>query len=365
VSVLVANTGAGGGWGNGQLRGGVHVSGNVRDILLASTATGQQIIICTQAAAGSGCIGAGGGNNQRRTVIREDRTVVPNKVYVDRQCFTSWVAPAAPTCSAGVGATWKLDPYLPATVGHQELDGSFTPDQQTDHGVLFVTGAIGLQGTEYGLRQCPSTGVYAVDCPGTTGAVFNNALDPLVGSRWTVVADGNIFITGHLVLQRDPRGADVPEPIFTEPIPGVGDDLDVQNVLGVVSWSGGIRLSSWLGQANLLARYPAIDNQNLYLQGMFMAANLPNAAAPVGQLSFDDSGGAYRGQARLLGGVVQKTMGTLGSPGTPGTGYARDWVYDERFRHRGMSPPLFPGFPRFSATGGPGIDDYTFRAGRF
>ena len=75
--------------------------------------------------------------------------------------------------------------------------------------------------------------------------------------------------------------------------------------------------------------------------------------------------GAYRGRARLLGGVIQQTLGTLGSPGTPGTGYARDWVYDERFRHRAMSPPLFPGFPRFSSTGGPGKDDFTFRSGSF
>jgi hypothetical protein len=30
-----------------------------------------------------------------------------------------------------------------------------------------------------------------------------------------------------------------------------------------------------------------------------------------------------------------------------------------------MSPPLFPGFPRFTATGGPGKDDFTFRSGSF
>jgi hypothetical protein len=30
-----------------------------------------------------------------------------------------------------------------------------------------------------------------------------------------------------------------------------------------------------------------------------------------------------------------------------------------------MSPPLFPGFPKFTAATGLGIDSYTFRAGRF
>jgi hypothetical protein len=58
-------------------------------------------------------------------------------------------------------------------------------------------------------------------------------------------------------------------------------------------------------------------------------------------------------------------MGTFGSPGTPGTGYARNWLYDERFRYRGLAPPAFPGFPRFTAATSLGIDSYTWRLGRF
>jgi hypothetical protein len=284
------------------------------------------------------------------------------------------VPPAAPVhCNAGGGAQWKLDPYLLPDRQMQVLTGvpagtgNFTPSQQIDRGVLFITGNVGLQGMEFGLRQCPNVAGPGVApnvnyCQGVTTAIYNDPADPLQGARWTVAADGNIFLTGHLILQRDPRAADL---AFTAPVPGPGDDLDVQNVLGVISWGGGLRMSSWLSPANLANRYPGIDNANLYLQGMFMAPAINGGAAPIGQLSFDDSNGAYRGQARLLGGVIQKTMGTLGSPGTPGTGYARDWVYDERYRHRGMSPPLFPGFPRFTATGGPGKDDFTFRSGSF
>jgi hypothetical protein len=293
---------------------------------------------------------------------------------VRRECFTNHVPPAAPVhCNAGGGAQWKLDPYLlpdrqlQVLTGVPAGTGNFTPSQQIDRGVLFITGNVGLQGMEFGLRQCPNIAGPGVApninyCQGVTTAIYNDPADPLQGARWTVAADGNIFLTGHLILQRDPRAADL---AFTAPVPGPGDDLDVQNVLGVISWGGGLRMSSWLSPANLANRYPGIDNANLYLQGMFMAPAINGGAAPIGQLSFDDSNGAYRGQARLLGGVIQKTMGTLGSPGTPGTGYARDWVYDERYRHRGMSPPLFPGFPRFTATGGPGKDDFTFRSGSF
>jgi hypothetical protein len=187
----------------------------------------------------------------------------------------------------------------------------------------------------------------------------------LPGSRWTIAANGNIFITGHLRYQTDPRGVDLN---FDVP-PGSADDrLAAQNVLGVVSWgqpTGGIRLSRWLSGANLTANYPAVTGTDLILQGMFMAPNINKGAAPSGQISFDDPNGAYRGIVRLLGGVVQKTMGTFGSPGSPGTGYGRDWVYDERFRQRGLAPPLFPGFGKFTASTSLGIDDYTWRMGRF
>ena len=60
------------------------------------------------------------------------------------------------------------------------------------------------------------------------------------GTRLLVAADGNIWITGHLNYRVDPRG---PDAIFSDPIPGdasgssADDQLDVQNVLGIVSWA--------------------------------------------------------------------------------------------------------------------------------
>src|SRR5262249_31479994 len=157
-----------------------------------------------------------------------------------------------------------------------------------------------------------------------------------------------------LNYQVDPRG---PDGNFDSP-PGSSDDrLGVQNVLGLVSWQGGIRLSSWLNGANLTATYPLVGSSDLLLQGMFMATDITGAPAPSGRTGFEDPSVPYRAIAKLPGGVVQKTMGTFGSPGTPGTGYARDWTYDDRFRQRGLSPPLFPGFPSFTASTSLGIDD--------
>jgi hypothetical protein len=57
-------------------------------------------------------------------------------------------------------------------------------------------------------------------------------------------------------------------------------------------------------------------------------------------------------------------MGTFGQPSS-NLGYARDWVYDERFRFRALSPPAFPGFPNFTAATSLGIDSYTWRLGLF
>ena len=60
--------------------------------------------------------------------------------------------------------------------------------------------------------------------------------------RLTVVADGNIWITGPSNYRVEPRGPDGSSAI---PIPGnpggtsADDEMDVQNVLGVVAWGNG------------------------------------------------------------------------------------------------------------------------------
>ena len=252
-----------------------------------------------------------------------------------------------------------------------------------DNHVLYVYNAdVGQVGTSNGLRRgtfsatacTPQTvggaglgdrGLPRHRLVNPTYAIYQDTVTAANGTRLTVAADGNIWITGHLNYRVEPRGADG---FFSDPIPGdasgtsADDQLDVQNVLGIVSWgttatwvptsrAGGIRLSSAL-------------TGDLATHGMVFVANLSGQAEPSGQFSFDDPNGSYRGESLVLGGVVQKTMGTFGQPSS-NTGYARDWVYDERFRYRALSPPAFPGFPNFTAASGLGIDSYSWRLGIF
>ena len=178
--------------------------------------------------------------------------------------------------------------------------------------------------------------------------------------RLTVAADGNICIAGHLNYRIEPRGADG---IFSDPIPGdptgtsADDQLDVQNVLGIVSWG----LRGGRAASGCRAPSPATSRPTPWSSWPTLSGN----AEPSGQFSFDDPNGTLPGRSRsVLGGVVQKTMGTFGQPSS-NTGYARDWVYDERFRYRALSPPAFPGFPNFTAASSLGIDSYSWRLGIF
>ena len=151
-------------------------------------------------------------------------------------------------------------------------------------------------------------------------AIYQDTATAARGMRLTVAADGNIFITGHLNYRVEPRGADG---IFSEPIPGdatgtsADDQLDVQNVLGIVSWGlggwpAGVRLSSAL-------------TGDLATHAMVFVANLNGKAEPSGQFSFDDPNGTYRGDLARPGRRRPEDHGDLRvsrgrTPGTRGTG---------------------------------------------
>jgi hypothetical protein len=343
------------------LNGGIWVNVSVTDLRLANIENvGQSIVIYT-----------GTGVNQRRALIKENRPA--NVTTVVRECLkTAANNTPAGVCGGAGASNWNLDVnQLPNTQTFAGLPvgipcgapsvcpgpPSFSPNLATDYGLIFVNGSIGQAGTLNGLRRGDENGfgpLYAIYQ--NTGALAANKAD---GIRLTVVADGNVWITGPLNYRIDPRG---PDEIFSDPIPGdptgtsADDELDIQSVLGVVSWgtpgAGGIRLSS------------ALPVGDLDIHGMVFVANLSNQAAPSGQFRFDDYTGTYRGISLVLGGVVQKTMGIFGQPSS-NTGFERDWIYDERFRYRALSPPAFPGFPNFTGATSLGIDSYTWRLGLF
>jgi hypothetical protein len=347
--VIVAHSAA------GLLNGGIYVNGRVVDLQLAATGNGQLLVFETPSVAVAGF----GGSSRRRTVITESRAA--GQITVERQCR----GPATGGCGTPRDQ-WNADTTItPVTERTATYTGLLSPNPSTDRGVVFVNsacvnnscgtglGAIGERSTLTGLRKDPSTAV--------TRAIDQN-------TRLTIAADGDIYLTGNLTYQVDPRGGDA---VFDSVNCNQADDdnLNVQNAFGVVSWDGGIHLSSDLNQTEINNTLPVGDphrDGNLRFQGMFMTTNLSGGTSTgEGQISFDDPNGSFRGQASLLGGVVQVTMGTFGVPGTPGLGYARDWVYDERFRCRGLAPPAFPGFPNFTAATSLGIDSYTWRMGLF
>jgi hypothetical protein len=379
------------------LQGGIYVNGSllptasgvpyVADIQLANTADGQTIVIYYSTS---------GSSIPKRIIIEEKRST--NQTIVTRQCLKTTFTDAG-ACISG-GTQWWLDSSTTARNGliaQQVFTGVFSrfpgdgvvpsTTPPLDYGVLYVYNAdIGQVGTSNGLRRgtystagvnCqPRTHVVTPTAGGTkdchttgwsdpTYAIYQSTATASNGTRLTVAADGNIWITGQLNYRVDSRGADG---FYSDPIPGdasgtsADDQMDVQNVLGIVSWGtatpwvpttrpGGVRLSESL-------------TGDLQTHGMVFVANLSASAEPSGQFSFDDPNGTYRGISTVLGGVVQKTMGTFGQPSS-NTGYARDWVYDERFRYRALSPPAFPGFPNFTAASGLGIDSYSWRLGIF
>ncbi len=371
AKVIVANvdnaTGLSGNWttaANATLNGGIFVQGNAFDLQLGAY-TGQ--LVSTTGLPGNGQvviiktnIGVNPTSADQRTVIIENRPAGTTTVV--RQCQAGgnqrlWCA----------GAGWRTDaPVAPPAGGSlpagvqplQVLTGLLSPNLTANNGVIFVTGDIGSNNAQSeGLRRDPTVGA-AVDQSTrlSIGAGAQGAAGIAGGTR------GRIYITGNLNYQIDPRGADgsFDGPPATDPTQD--DNLGVQNVLGVVSWDGGIYLSP-LG-------LPAVGN--LILHGMFMTPNLTGNQGDVneGEFSFgsqtgDACGTAFRGQAQLLGGVVQMRMGCLGTPGTPGLGYSRNWVYDDRFKVRALSPPVFPGFPQFTTNVSVGIDSYGWRAGRY
>jgi hypothetical protein len=345
----------------GNLAGGVFVyNDDVRDLLLAHTATGQTIVIYT--------------SSSQRTVIEEGQPIA-GQTRVRRECRKAAGALDGGVCDS-TGTEWYLlgPTHAAALFREQIFDGVFSPTPAIDRGVIYVadgpgsggnigqTGTAGDPSTLRGLRR----GTFQTLPSNTNGgidlsplyAIYQDTADASRGMRLTVAADGNIWIAGPLNYRVEPRG---PDAFFSDPIPGddtgtsTDDEMDVQNALGIVSWgagmAGGVRLSA------------ALDG-NLATHGMVFVANLNGNGEPSGQFSFDDPNGAYRGISTVIGGVVQKTMGTFGQPGS-NLGYARDWIYDERFRYRALSPPAFPGFPNFTAATSLGIDSYTWRLGLF
>ena len=172
------------------------------------------------------------------------------------------------------------------------------------NGMIFVNGSI--------LRTVgnPNTGLF--------GTVQTD-------TRLTIAADGEIFITDHLVYQSPPNPSDPYDP--------------TKNVLGVYAWCS--NPPSCPGPARNVTIDGALTPSNLFVQASVLA--------PWGKFwvqgwnTLPD-----KGTLRFLGGTVQADFGEWGGFLTDAfgnvigyTAYGRDMTYDQRFLTNN-APPFFP-----------------------
>jgi hypothetical protein len=141
-------------------------------------------------------------------------------------------------------------------------------------------------------------------------------------SRVTVATTGDIQITNNITYQDYTPGS-VPSAEGTT------------NVLGILSWSGNVRIGA-----------TAPNDINVHATVM----------TPNGEFRVDNyTTGPFRGTATILGGVIENTYGAFGTVGTIKTGYLRTFVYDTRMG-RGVAPPFFPTTGKMVITL-PGVND--------
>jgi hypothetical protein len=142
----------------------------------------------------------------------------------------------------------------------------------------------------------------------------------------TVMAVNDIVITGHVRYE----------------VPPSASNENVQNLLGLISWTGNIRVG-------------VTAPDNLVIHGVLMA--------PTGSGLYVDSynSGGVRGTVSLLGGLVAQTYGVVGTFNGQGqlTGYGRDFAYDSRMSD-GKEPLYYPYTGKYIATdrsgGSSGLD---------
>jgi len=141
-------------------------------------------------------------------------------------------------------------------------------------------------------------------------------------TQFTVFAQGDVRITSDLVYQEPPDPND--------------PNSNPANILGVYSHANDVVL--WDGSGGTRG-----TPDNVVLHGVFMAKGREGHTGVVTARGYNTRG--RQGQARLVGGVIQRYYGPFGvfdsSTGQLRNGYFRDFRYDTRLA-RGFAPPFFP-----------------------
>jgi hypothetical protein len=146
----------------------------------------------------------------------------------------------------------------------------------------------------------------------------------------SVFSEGDVVITRDIVYETDPLTV-----------------ADSKNVLGIFTPGGDVRIGA-----------SAPDDISIHATLMTSDAN--------GVVQVDGySSGSPRGTATVLGGVISSYYGAFGTFGSGGirTGYARNFVYDQRLGG-GLAPPFFPTTPFFDPATVQNVNETNWQAHR-
>ncbi len=274
-----------------SVKGGIYVQGDVDQLVLKATGTGQQVYTFKQ------------GNDTW-------------EITVDYTTNTTAV-----TKNEGRIGIYRGTPNGPAPLG----TGGPT-------GQIYVTGQIkSLQGP-------PRTGPLpcGVDYPGSSDNCPDHpppAQIPPALSKETqlhITAVGAIGITGDLVYECDPTKVSDPTYLATKPRCRLGPGQTLPTVLGVMSQTDHIYIKD----------SPIKAPDNIYLWGAYLSGTPGKGLATENY-----SGRGRQGKRRLFGSLIQSAAqyaGTVDSWGRLQSGYITTYDYDLRFADSALAPPNFP-----------------------
>lgn len=154
----------------------------------------------------------------------------------------------------------------------------------------------------------------------------------------TVAAEGDVRITGDLTYERVPCTG-TPVRVGGNVQAATCGDLAAQNILGVYSQGGDVRIGNDNRNGTLRPWRGTLDApRDVTVHGVLMSST-----GIVGVENYAQGGA--RGSVNLIGGIIEYYYGAFGTfnsqTGSMNSGYSRAFTYDQRTA-AGLAPPYFP-----------------------
>ena len=209
-----------------------------------------------------------------------------------------------------MGITKNADVQTMATVDLAELKKDSSLTLEGDTTISFSNKTVRITNSRKfwtnSVQTIPNDGlVYVQNSSSGTAATKpgNISLSGTNGSRVTLVAEGNINITGHVVYKDNP----VTNPNSTD-------------ALGLIA------------NSNIIVKTSAPNN-------LVIQAHMIAKGGGFGVENYDTV--SWRGLLNVYGGIVNKIRNAVGTTGT--TGYSKNYTFDPRFKK--TPPPRYPAVP--------------------